>query len=92
MNIFGVVKIVGGLVVGLGSSTIAANAVKIVTPATTNVAMKACMKVGGYCLAGAAAVAATTVFEDKITIVEKTIERIKTKIQNKKMETVEAEA
>lgn len=84
---FTAVKIVGSLVVGLGSSVIANNVVKMATPAITSKALQVCVKVGGTFLAAGIAGAAVSQFNGIVDSVDGLVKVIKTKTE--KLETTE---
>jgi len=94
MNIFGVVKVVGGLAAGVGATAIAGGVVNgVVTLMTvTNPVMKICVKLGGACLAAAAATAAVGSFESSIEGIERITKGVKERLKEEKMETVKVEA
>lgn len=63
---FKAVKIVGGLVITIGVSTVVANLIRVTTPETTNKIIKACVVVGSCIVAGMAADAASAQFENSV--------------------------
>lgn len=83
MNPLNLVKIVTGLVVGYGTSTLVGNVVKASTPDTLHIVKRVAVGIGGYFLGS---LVATKVTDHAIDEIDDTVEKIKTlKIKLKKI-------
>lgn len=68
-----VVKITGAIVISIGVGAVVGNLIKVTTPDSTKRIGKVCIAVGSFFIAGMAASAASTKFENTIDRVVKTV-------------------